>query len=85
MHNDSGEIVNESRTLSIFSVLEAAGEEEQEEEEGSSSGEQEEQGTNHFSSSNWEQQLAAWNATEQRVSHRCLCTAADLDPGDYNA
>ena len=57
MHNDSGEIVNESRTLSIFSVLEAAGEEEQ--------GEQGEQGTNQFSSSNWEQQLAVWNATER--------------------
>src|SRR6266480_1736145 len=50
MYNNSGEIAKEARIVSIFSVLEAA---------------REEQGTNQFLSSNWEQQLAAWNATEQ--------------------
>jgi amino acid adenylation domain-containing protein len=50
MHNKGGEIANESRVLSISSVQEAA---------------RQEQGTNQFSPSNWEQQLATWNATEQ--------------------
>jgi amino acid adenylation domain-containing protein len=50
MHNNSGEIAKESRIMSISSVLESA---------------REEQGTNQFPPSNWEQQLATWNATEQ--------------------
>src|SRR6266581_9135916 len=50
MYNNSGEIAKESRIMSISSVLEAA---------------REEQGTNQFPLSNWEQQLATWNATEQ--------------------
>src|SRR6266480_383690 len=50
MYNNSGEIAKEARIVSIFSVLEAA---------------REEQGTNQFPLSNWEQQLATWNATEQ--------------------
>ncbi len=50
MHNDSVEIAKKARIMSISSVLEAA---------------REEQGTNQFPPSNWEQQLATWNATEQ--------------------
>src|SRR5438105_11643195 len=50
MHNNSGEIAKEARIMSISSVLEAT---------------REEQETNQFSPSNWEQQLATWDATEQ--------------------